>query len=74
MSFFCDLHLSHSETVLLQCEGLEMSPIILALEVISYSTSTSPWSRLHGHGTRGTQMKGCYYFINEILLNILEVN
>lgn len=51
-----------------------MSPIILALEVISYSTSTSPWGRPHGHGTRGTQMKGCYYFINEILLNILEVN
>lgn len=44
---FCDLHLSDSETVLLECESLQTSPVSY---VIGYST---PWAGPHhGHGTR----------------------
>lgn len=74
MFFFCDLHLSDSESVQLECESLEMFPIILAVEAISCSTSISLWGRLHACGTRDTQVKGHYHFVNEILLNITEMD
>lgn len=63
---------------MLECESLEKSLIILALNVISYSTSITPWDGPQGHGTRDTHMgigsKGHYHFVNEILLNLIEMD
>lgn len=39
---FCDLRLFDNEAILLECESLEMSFIILAVNGISYSTGFTP--------------------------------
>ena len=74
LDVFCDLHFSNNETVLLECESLEMSFIILAVNVISYSTSIPSWGGPHDHGTRDTWMgrgsKEHYHFVNGIKFNV----
>lgn len=70
---FCDLHLSDSETVLLECESLQTSPVIYMLSVTALlglghimvmEPETSDEKRLKGH----------YYFVNAILLKVIETD
>lgn len=69
---FCDLHLSDSETVLLECESLQTSPVLRYRLQHSLGWAAS-WSWNQRPLVR-RELKGHYYFLNAILLKVIETD